>query len=1524
MARKIRLGYDILSKRAIETESGINIDEALKRKGQQIIDLGDQLTNIEGDIVNVLSNFEGIYLDPELGDDDNDGLTKNTAVKTISGAIEAFKNARETNPNLRRLKVFVTTDYQGTPLQAPLNEEMASIAGYSDGLYLYGKGIRLDNNVTAEPAIIQYHVKIVAENVGLFITRSNDISDFDLNVECVNFEGYCWNKGSIKIDAAKYIQISTNSGAELGGKLPSLKLNCEGTIDLYGSAYYSSVDICCKGDIRSYQSITSTGNVKIRSLEGSLICNYPIFAYDPTTTPTTYYDVEIDVCYGVRQTTSLYCKDLTINAGKEISRNPSDNDVNIAGSNYIYGNAKIKCTNFVPGGGAHQYYGDVYVEADMINLSNAGGFYLHKKAEFISNSYFEGSSGTMYVNNLYVKATGNEPICANSVKRYSTMYSLYPYRENGEVTDKNSSYVFDMGNSDFKFMYSTIQNYFADVKIISDGKVEIGTGSSESWMKKISIKAKELKLGAVLHTGFFDIDVDGMIEQINPGCYIVMEKQSSSSTDEISYDLQSNNFLKCGSLYCSLYYTSDGCGLIQPYYGDSHKNIDIQVGMILSPYYNGSGCHTPFVLGTCRSGSHTFNSTISGHVGGYVGYSSSMKVSTWNHDVRYIPSSYGSTIVDGDPYSSNNTGGVITLKFDDVHETNHFWFDPDQGDDTLDGCTRQTAVKTVTALVNVMMRKTNGTYYSSDNYFYISQPVSIHILSVQSGSHYNCRYFSGADDAYSLSDFMYNGGNLIGLNFDRVDGHSGCRVSFGMLEFIPEAPDMSLYAKAFNASVLIAKGFYNVGLCGYGSGGINYIEASGSVGINNSQYYGGYSYYSNRLGPISIKARDIVLYGWFNSLTAKAENRVVIYDSYGGSSESDGNCCLSGITTIEGAAIDLGVGFGYYSGNDYYETLYKIGINGIAYIKSTGSINCYVDSFYDAVAYIEAADNISGGLGDGFFRGRLHIQCNNCYLGYGTAYGSSYYSFSTYIAADRGGAGIIDIRAREQITASGWGTNGGNENYLYGVNLYLTAPLVAGSTSLYIYGNNGSGKILIDADELYMGIKPYYYNYIFIKSQHYASPFRLYSGGPWTDSGNNTTFINLDIGKMRSSIEIPRSIDASNTRTYEITGRIGLINAKVLSWWDTSVDPENPPTLSRVAYKFSIVVAHSTIEGHGVDKTGWIPDDSGTVIVLNDNKQLVAGKGITISDTGDQIVIAAKNTGSTEMVEIPVILDSMDPTQCSASLVLNKYNVITGLDDSITDMSILVPEPASHSLREVGFEFTPESGTCLSGVNFYSENGSPFYDISPEEYFYGCVYQGAVINRCVTLVEYGDPVEPDPQGLVIDGRTYRTVTMPDGNEWMAENLAASSFGGVCYNNGTDDSYGLYYSIEEVANISVPGWHVATLDEWNGLAESVNSDYAKLASTDEWGFPDTGVTIHGTDDYGFTLCPYGCGYSNTDQSLMWDPIGSFGVMWLSNGDKIGAVGIFVNPETSEFADSTQTETPSGEVYLQNVRLVKDKQ
>lgn len=43
MAKKIRLGYDILSKRAIETKSGVNIDDALRHMDQDIADIKAQV-----------------------------------------------------------------------------------------------------------------------------------------------------------------------------------------------------------------------------------------------------------------------------------------------------------------------------------------------------------------------------------------------------------------------------------------------------------------------------------------------------------------------------------------------------------------------------------------------------------------------------------------------------------------------------------------------------------------------------------------------------------------------------------------------------------------------------------------------------------------------------------------------------------------------------------------------------------------------------------------------------------------------------------------------------------------------------------------------------------------------------------------------------------------------------------------------------------------------------------------------------------------------------------------------------------------------------------------------------------------------------------------------------------------------------------------------------------------------------------------------------------------------------------------
>ena len=327
------------------------------------------------------------------------------------------------------------------------------------------------------------------------------------------------------------------------------------------------------------------------------------------------------------------------------------------------------------------------------------------------------------------------------------------------------------------------------------------------------------------------------------------------------------------------------------------------------------------------------------------------------------------------------------------------------------------------------------------------------------------------------------------------------------------------------------------------------------------------------------------------------------------------------------------------------------------------------------------------------------------------------------------------------------------------------------------------------------------------------------------------------------------------------------------------------------------------------DFTEIAPNADFELIVLNRSKQLVAGNGISISDTGDNVVIASE----TQLVEIPVVVDTLDDTQCSATLVLNKYNVITGLDEYVTDMDIIIPSAGQSVLREVGFEFAPVSGNSLSAVNFYGEGGIPLFEITPEEYYYGCMYQGAAVNRCVTLVEYGEPVEPEPEGLVIDGRTYSIAEMPDGSVWMAENLAADSFGGVCFNGGTDDSYGLYYTETELHNISVPGWHIPTSAEVQSLISSVNGTVSKLTSTTEWTY------TNGTDDYGINFKPYG-GCQFMDNEWSWIPPGGAFVIWIApeNGDDY-QFGIF-DWDGSGYQYSTMPALAN--VFKVPVRLVKD--
>ncbi|MDR0307134.1 MAG: fibrobacter succinogenes major paralogous domain-containing protein [Chitinispirillales bacterium] len=147
---------------------------------------------------------------------------------------------------------------------------------------------------------------------------------------------------------------------------------------------------------------------------------------------------------------------------------------------------------------------------------------------------------------------------------------------------------------------------------------------------------------------------------------------------------------------------------------------------------------------------------------------------------------------------------------------------------------------------------------------------------------------------------------------------------------------------------------------------------------------------------------------------------------------------------------------------------------------------------------------------------------------------------------------------------------------------------------------------------------------------------------------------------------------------------------------------------------------------------------------------------------------------------------------------------------------------------------------------------------------------------------------------VRDGKKYKTVKMPDGKRWMAENLnyQPSTGNSWCYNNSADScsKYGRLYDWAAAMNIESSynstewggsdvnhqgvcpaGWHLLSDTEWDALVDAVGSLAGrKLKSTSGWY--DNG---NGTDDYGFSALPGG--YRSSSGNF-WDAGGSYGRWW----------------------------------------------
>lgn len=222
--------------------------------------------------------------------------------------------------------------------------------------------------------------------------------------------------------------------------------------------------------------------------------------------------------------------------------------------------------------------------------------------------------------------------------------------------------------------------------------------------------------------------------------------------------------------------------------------------------------------------------------------------------------------------------------------------------------------------------------------------------------------------------------------------------------------------------------------------------------------------------------------------------------------------------------------------------------------------------------------------------------------------------------------------------------------------------------------------------------------------------------------------------------------------------------------------------------------------------------------------------------------------------------------------------------------------------------------------DYFSQNGSPY----PGNYALvakGPSYQSLGLGQVTFL-------EETIGSVTIGDKTYRTVVMPDGKEWMAENLdflpsdgsiaknpnGTPSTAAAWYYNGDEATYGwegkkygLLYNWYAAKALTIAGWHLPSKTEWDALATACggSSCGTKLKSTTEWS------SGNGTDNYGFTAFPSGY-YTGSFKYL-----GSYSYFWTSiEYNSYNAYNRYLDTGTSLYSDNYN------KTYGFSVRLVKD--
>ena len=199
----------------------------------------------------------------------------------------------------------------------------------------------------------------------------------------------------------------------------------------------------------------------------------------------------------------------------------------------------------------------------------------------------------------------------------------------------------------------------------------------------------------------------------------------------------------------------------------------------------------------------------------------------------------------------------------------------------------------------------------------------------------------------------------------------------------------------------------------------------------------------------------------------------------------------------------------------------------------------------------------------------------------------------------------------------------------------------------------------------------------------------------------------------------------------------------------------------------------------------------------------------------------------------------------------------------------------------------------------------------------------------------------DPHTVVIGGKVYPTVDMPDGNTWLARNLDLSWEGldvnpqylsgstpAAAYYNRNESTYGwnglqygLLYNMAAlqylIANSSTlfPGWHVQTelftlYRAVGGTTSEPRTGAQALTTTTGWldGY-------NGDDTYGFALPPAGSAYSSGNT---FDELGTHAVHWSAApyGNGYQTYSVYHNGMSAGYDMIGH--------HFRSVRLVKDSQ